>query len=420
MTKIALVNGRIIDPARGLDEVTNLYLAQGKIQAIAPDMPDFKADIVVDARRMIVAPGIVDLNANLLRSQSGLSSFARYAELAPKCGITSFATLAATKDRCLEPTEITALSKHVNASAKAYFIGPLTQNLQGKQLAELMLLRQSGCVAFSNGLAPILNSLIKHRCYDYAAMLALKLIVIPRDPFLSDYGCMHQGQVSTRLGLPAIPTLAETLALGQELLQIETSGVVAHIGRLSSVDSVLKLHVEQEKGLLVTADAAIHQFYLTDVDVQLENGFCHVQPPLRSAADKTGLRDGIKKGVISVITSDHVMLSSEVKALPFQDTEPGIASWPVLLPLTLRLAKEETIPLMTALATITSNPAKILGIDAGHLTIGAPADVMVFDPEEHWSLDAAELAAFGCNTPFANWQLQGRVKYTVVAGQVVR
>jgi dihydroorotase len=249
-------------------------------------------------------------------------------------------------------------------------------------------------------------------------MLGLKIFVAPEDPFLSEHGVMHEGQVSTRLGLSGIPVLAETLALAQELILIEDTGVSAHFGRLSSGHSVELLRSAHDKGLIVTSDTAIHQLYLTEVDVHLDSGLCHVRPPFRNISDKNGLRAGIANYLITAITSDHKTLPLLVKEVPFQDSEPGIASWPVLLPLVLRLATEEQIPLTTALACITHQPAKILGIDAGHLKLGARADVTIFDPKEHWTFDKNDLDNFGHNTPFANWQLQGRVKCTIIDGEI--
>ena len=400
-----------------IDELSNVYLENDKIVAVTRELADFVPDTTIDATDLIVCPGLVDLNANILASVNPERSFEHLLELALAAGFTHIATNAFASDRCLTPTEITYFqSLSAKERAKVSFIGPLTQNLEGTRLNELQLFSRAGCIGFGNGDRLIANTLIKKRCYEYAAMLGLKIYITPEDSFLSQGGCMHEGEVSLRLGLPGIPTIAETLALTQELMLLQETATKAHINRLSAGQSVSLLQSAQENGLKVSADVAIPNLFLTAIDVHLENGLCHVRPPFRMERDRDQLREGIKTGIITAISSDHVALATLVKELPFQDSQPGIASWPVFLPLILRLAEEAQIPLKTVISCVTHGPATILGIDAGHLTPGSRANILIFDPKKEAVLHSAAIKNYGMNNPFLNWSLSGGVIHTIVEG----
>ncbi len=423
MTKIAILGGRIVDPANQIDQIGDLTVAAGKVLGIQKKLEDFTPDVTIDATNLIVCPGLVDLNADLLMTQMSSSErFWQQRQQALQAGITHIATSAFIDDRSLQIPEIEYYAKsqpHLGSMADISLIGPLTENLEGTRLSELQLLANAGCIGFSNGERSIVNTLVKRRCYDYAAMLGAKIYINPEDTFLGAQGMMHEGEVSLRLGISGIPALAETLALAQELLLIEETEVPAHFRHLTSAKSVALLARAMQEGLKVTSDVAIPHLYLTDMDVELDSGLTNVRPPLRSSEDLRVLRDGIKDGMIQVITSDHVYRSAVKKDLPFQDAQPGIASWPVLLPLVLRLVEEADLSLSAALACITHHPAKILGIDAGHLSVGAKANIVIFDPKEEWTLQQEELNIFGHNNPFKNWLLKGKVKQVINHGRLV-
>jgi dihydroorotase len=422
MKKIAILGGRIVDPANQIDQIGHLTIAEGKVIGIQEKLIDFTPDLTIDATNLIVCPGLVDLNADLLMTQMSSSErFWEQRQQAFQAGITHIATSAFIDDRSLQIPEIEYYAKAPTDKnmADISLIGPLTENLEGTRLSELQLLTNAGCIGFSNGKLSIINTLVKRRCYDYAAMLGAKIYINPEDAFLAAQGMMHEGEVSLRLGISGIPTLAETIALTQELLLTEETQVSAHFRHLTSAKSVELLARAQQNGLKITSDVAIHHLYLTDIDVELDSGLANVRPPLRSSEDLRALRDGVKNGIIHAITSDHIYRSAVKKDLPFQDAQPGIASWPVLLPLVIRLSEETDIPLSTALACVTHNPATILGIDAGHLSEGAKANVLIFDPKEEWTLQQEELNTFGHNNPFKNWLLKGRVKYVLNQGLVL-
>jgi dihydroorotase len=292
----------------------------------------------------------------------------------------------------------------------------LTAGLAGQQLAEMHALKAIGCVGVSNALRPIADTEVLRRALEYAATAGLTVFLHPEDPFLGR-GCLHEGAVATRLGLPGIPETAETVAVARDLLLIEQTGVRAHFCRLSSARAVSLVGAVQEAGLPVTADVAAHQLHLTDIDVGYYDSLCHVRPPLRGLRDRKGLRSGLKSGVIGSICSDHQPHEQDAKTAPFEATEPGISGLETLLPLTLALCDDGLMTLPEAIAALSLGPARVLGIEAGTLSPGAVADVCVFDPEAYWRL--GELRSAGQNTPFRSWELRGRVTHTFVAGKLV-
>jgi dihydroorotase len=415
--KVAILGGRVIDPSNQFDGMANLFIADGVIvqRSTAPWL-DFKPDLTIKAEGLIICPGLVDIKANILSFADNSRAFFENLKNALAAGITHLAT-PAFSDRCLHATEIKYLTRASDQHAKVYFIGALTQNLQGKCLNELVLLKEAGCIGFTNGYYPVQNTLIKKRCYNYASMLGLKIFMVLNDSYLTDNGCMHQGIISTQLGLPGIPVLSEAIALAKELLLIEETGIAAHFYHLSAKKTVDMLE-KAGKSSTISSDVAIHQLFLTEKDVSISDGFCHVRPPFRTEYDKESMRGALKKGNINAISTDHIRVSQEKKEVPFQDSAPGIASWPLLLPLTLKFAAEDQIPLIQALGFITTQPALALGIDAGHLCQGKLANILLFDPAQKWSLSEEDLGKFGSNNPFKNWPLQGRVKYTFVDGQL--
>jgi dihydroorotase len=416
--KIAILGGRVINPVNQFDSKANVFIADGRIISITTtEISDFSPDLIIQAEDLIICPGLVDLNANILPASGDYQGLVTNLKKAAHVGITHTALTAFSKDHCLSVSEIEYLGQKKHNQASPYFIGALTQHLQGNRLNELNLLKEAGCIGFTNGYHAIPNTLVKRRCYDYASMLDTKIFMVLDDAYLSGNGCMHQGKISANLGLPGIPSLSEAMALAAELLLIEETGISAHFYRLSSKKAVAILEKVEDRAS-VSSDVAIHQLFLTDENIQLYDGLCHVRPPFRTESDKAVLRSALKLGIIDAISSDHIALPREDKEVPFQDAVPGIASWPLLLPLTLKLAEEEKIPLLQAMSWITSKPASILGINAGALCVGDLANVLVFNPDESWSLTDIDLKKFGQNNPFKNWLLQGCVKYTIVNGRL--
>ena len=331
---------------------------------------------------------------------------------------------------CIQPdtnpvVDTPAMAHMIRANAQQHSgirifpLGALTANLDGERLTDMAALKNAGCVGVSNARNAVGNTLLMRRAMQYAATFDITVFLYPQDKLLTGNGCVHEGEMSTRFGLPAIPVAAETVAVATELALVETTGVRAHFSQISCARTVAMIAESHQRGLDVSADVAIHNLLLTEFDVQDFNTLCHVLPPLRSEFDRQGLCDGLKQGIISVICSDHRPCSDDEKLAPFSQTASGISGLETLLSLTLRLVHEDVLIMSEAIACLTVNPAKTIGIDAGTLAAGAQADICIFDPEKLWKPDAANMHSAGKNNPFIGAELRGKVMHTIVSGELV-
>jgi dihydroorotase len=280
-------------------------------------------------------------------------------------------------------------------------------------------LRQAGCGAVGNAYAPVASTLVLRRALEYAASHDLLVVVRPEDPDLADQGCVHEGPVGTRLGLRGIPYAAETVAVAQVLALIEQTGARVHFAQLSSARAMRSIARAQEKGFPISADVAAHQLHLTDEAVEGFDAQYHLRPPLRTRADRAALREGLRDGVIAAICSDHQPHEPDAKLDAFPATEPGLSGLQTLLPLTLQLVESGALSLPQALDAVTRRPAAVMGLTAGTLQPGAPADVCVFDLDAAWTVDAESWFSAGRNTPFWARTLKGRVTHTLQGGRPV-
>jgi dihydroorotase len=253
----------------------------------------------------------------------------------------------------------------------------------------------------------------------YASTFGFPVWLRPQDPALARDGVAHDGQVATRLGLPAIPVCAETAALSIILLLARETGARIHLCRVSSADGMAMVRAAKAEGLPITCDIGIHHAHLSEMDIGYFDSNCRVTPPFRSDRDREALRRAVADGTADAVCSDHAPVDDDAKQLPFSEAEPGTTGLELLLPLTLKWAAESEVALPVALSRITCDAARVLDIDAGHLAVGARADVCLFDPEEYWKVEPAALKSQGKNTPYLGYELQGRVCYTVVEGQLV-
>jgi dihydroorotase len=254
---------------------------------------------------------------------------------------------------------------------------------------------------------------------EYAASFGLTVHLQAEDHFLRNHGVMHEGTVSTRLGLPPSPAAAETVAVSRALLLAEQTGVRLHLCRISAGRSIELIGAAKAAGLPVTADVAICNLILDESDVDGYRTDCHLQPPLRTAADRAALRRGLGEGIIDAVCSDHQPHDADAKSAPFSITEPGASTIELLLPLVLELVHGDGLALPAAIAALSSRPAAILGGGIGSLAPGMPADVVVIDPEQRFRVDAAALRSAGRNTPFIGRELRGRATHTVFGGEIV-
>lgn len=417
-------NGRLLDPANKLDKNTDLYIADGHIVGHETKPDGFIAEKTIDAKGKIVIPGLIDLSARLREpGQEHKGNIASETRAAAAGGITTLCVQPDTDPIIETPAVADLIMQRANDAgfARVLPVGALTAGLKGEQLAEMGLLHQQGeCIAVSNACRPINQTHVMRRAMEYAASCGLPVFLHAEDPSLSQGGCVHEGIMSTRLGLAGIPEAAETVAVARELMLIEQTGVQAHFCHLSTAHSIQMIARAKHDGLPVTMAVTPHHLYLTEIDIGLFNSQCHVLPPLRTQRDQDGLRTGLTNGCISVICSDHQPHDPDAKQAPFADTEPGISGLETLLPLALRLVTEGVAPLMDIVAKLTSEPAQILNLpDSGTLASGARADICIFDPEQHWTVVPEQLISAGKNTPFAGWELVGKVSHTLLAGRLV-
>lgn len=414
--------GRIIDPANQLDVTADLYLADGRIAAIGQPPPAFEESETIDASARIVCPGLVDLQARLREpGQKHKGSIASETAAAAASGITTLCCAPDTRPVIDSPAVAEQIIRRAEAAGNARVlpIGALTQGLQGEQLASMQALHAAGCVVMGNARHAVSSTLVQRRALEYAATLGLTVFINAEDPWLGADGCIHEGPISTRLGLAGIPECAEVIAINRELILIEQTGVRAHFGQLSSTRAVEMIAEARAKGLEVSADVSAHQLYLTEMDVGDFNSLCHVRPPLRSQRDRDGLRQALADGVISAICSDHQPHDRDAKLAPFAATEPGISALETLLPLSLRLVDEGLLGLSDAISRLTWEPARILGIETGRLNPGTVADICIFDPEQRWGVSEEALVSAGKNTPFLGWEMKGKVMHTLLGGRTV-
>jgi dihydroorotase len=410
-------NGRVIDPASGRDALGDVFVADGKI---ADGLR--KADRTIDAKGLVVAPGLIDLSVRLREpGQEHKATLESEMAAAVAGGVTSLACPPDTDPPLDEPGLVDMLRRRAKAltRARVYPIGALTVKLAGASLTEMGQLSDAGCVAFSQANAPLADTQVLWRALQYAATFGYPVWLRPEDVWLAKGGVAHDGEVATRLGLPGIPSFAETVALGTILELVRATGARVHLCRLSSVGSVELVRRAKAEGLPVTCDVGIHHVHLCDVDIGYFDSQCRLEPPLRSQRDRDALSRALAEGVIDSLCSDHTPVDEDGKHLPFAEAEPGATGLELLLPLALKWAAAHKLALPAALARITSEPAKILGVASGRIAPGAPGDLVVFDPQAAVRIAPETLKSQGKNTPFLGYELAGRVRCTVVAGNVV-
>ncbi|TBV02862.1 dihydroorotase [Phytopseudomonas dryadis] len=415
-----ILGARVIDPASGFDQVADIYLEGGKVHAIGQAPAEFVADQTLDARGLVATPGLVDLNVALREpGYSRKGNIASETLAAAAGGVTSLCCPPFTRPVLDTPAVAELILDRAREAGhtKVFPIGALSKGLAGEQLAELVALRDAGCVAFGNGLDSFRSSRTLRRALEYAATFDLTVIFHSQDHDLAEGGLAHEGATASFLGLPGIPETAETVALARDLLLVEQSGVRAHFSQLTSARGVQLIAEAQARGLPVSADVALYQLILTDEALIDFSSLYHVQPPLRTRADRDGLREALKSGVISAIASHHQPHERDAKLAPFGETEPGISGVQLLLPLAMTLVQDGLLDLPTLLARLSSGPAQALRLPAGKLQVGAPADILLFDPQAS-TVAGEPWYSKGGNSPFLGHCLPGQVRYTLVDGHI--
>ena len=422
MKRISILNGRVIDPANHMDRQLDLHIDGSHILALGAPPQGFYADQTIDAAGRIVCPGLIDLRARL--REPGMeykANIASETRAAAASGVTTLCIPPDTDPIIDTPAVIELIHKRANDAgmARVEVLGAMTQQLKGIRLAEMGALKEAGCVGISNANNPIENSEMMRHAMEYAATFDLTVFLRAEEPQLAKDRHVHEGGVSTRMGLPGIPETAETIIVARDLLLAEQTGARIHFCHLSTARAVEMVREARGRGLPVSADVSAHQLHLTEMDIADFNAQCHVRPPLRTQRDKDGLRQGLAVGVIPAITSDHQPHDHDAKLDPFAITQPGISALETMLPLTLRLVDEGVLGLSQALAMLTSNPAQIMGLEVGALTPDKPADICIFNPEFEWTFNTENMVSRGHNSPFHGWRFRGKPTHTFLAGRLV-
>ena len=412
--KIEIRNGRVIDPAHAVDQAnTSLFIVDAQIAGLGQTPAGFVADQVLDATGQVVCPGLVDLGARLNSIEAELAA-------AVAGGVTSV-VVPPDADPPLDEPELADRLVHRGeeiGKARVLPLGALTLGLRGERLAELAGLRKAGCVAFSQAAQAVVDTEALLRAMEYAATLGYAVWLQPQDYWLARNGIAHEGEVASRLGLAGIPVAAETIAIATLVQLVRDTGCRLHLTRISSAAGMTLIQRAQHDGLPITCDVGIHHLLLSENDIGFFNPHARFVPPLRTSKDREALSSAAAAGLLA-ICSDHTPVGADDKMLPFAEAKPGATGLELLLPLTLKWAEAAGVGLSDALARITSAPARVLGIAAGNLAIGAQADVCVFDPTVTWTISPEALRSRGKNSPWTGYAMDGQVSATFVGGRQV-
>ena len=425
--KILIQNGRVIDPASGLDRACGVALAAGRIIGIGQVPAGFAPNRTIDATGCIVAPGLVDLAVRLREpghEHEGMLESEMGAAVAG--GVTSVVCPPDTDPVLDEPGLVEMLKFRAEKlhQSRLFPLGALTRTLSGEVLTEMAELTEAGCVGFTQAEVPLASTQVLQRALQYAATFGYTVWLRPQDLHLGK-GVAASGALATRLGLAGIPVAAETIALHTIFELMQSTGARVHLCRISSAAGVALVRQAKAQGLRVSCDISINSLHLTDADIGFFDSRARLTPPLRQQRDRDALRAALADGTIDALVSDHTPVDEDAKTLPFAEAEPGATGLELLLSLALKWSTETDAGLLRALTVLTSAPAQVMGsalgtleASIGRLAEGGVADLCIFDPAATWTVQADTLRSQGKHTPFSGYELPGRVRTTIVGGQV--
>ncbi len=424
MSKSILIQGgRLVDPSQGLDTVGDLLIENGKVKAVGRiEMPVDKSIPVLAAQGLVVTPGWIDMHTHLREpGASNKETILTGTQAAAAGGMTSIACMANTNP-VNDSAFITAYI-HQKAAADSvinvYPIGAITKGLKGEELAEIGSMYEAGISALSDDGKTVMNSYLMRKALDYSKKFDLAVISHAEDVNLKGKGVMNEGFNSARFGLRGIPRTSEDLIVARDILLAELTGARIHVAHLSTVGSVDLVRWAKKRGVRVTAEVTPHHLNLTDDAVANYDTNTKVAPPLREQRDVDAVREALADGTIDIVASDHAPHAIEDKLVEYDLAEFGMVGLETAFPLYYRMCLKNGVALSRLIASLTTEPAKVLGIPKGTLKVGADADVSIFDPEKTYRIDKLLFRSKSRNTPFEGWEVQGKVRYTIVAGRVV-
>ncbi len=425
MKPLVIADARLIDPASGRDERGSLLIERGRIADIAWGQPHLAGPDGaerLDAAGLVLAPGLVDMHA--FAGEPGAEhreTLRTAAEAAAAGGVTSIVAMPHTNPPVDDPAIVDFIRRRARDTAVVNVLpaAALTKGCRGEEMTEFGLLREAGAIAFSDGPRAVTNAMVMRRALAYARDIDGLIIHHVEDPDLVGPGVMNEGERASRLGLHGIPHAAETIMLERDLRLVALTGGRYHAAKISCSDSLAVARRARDEGLSVTFGVSINNLALNENDIGDYRTFLKLSPPLRTEDERLALVSALAEGLINVIVSDHDPQDVETKRLPFAEAENGAVGLETMLSAALRLVASDQISLPAVLAAMSTRPAAILGIEAGRLARGAPADLILFDPDEPYILDKAMLRSRAKNTPFDEARLQGRVRATLVGGMRV-
>jgi len=423
--KTLIKNGKVIDPSQKIEKKMNI-LIDGKLIKEYPgnikELEKRKDLKVIDANKLVVVPGLIDIHVHLREPGFEHKETIRTGTLSAAAGgFTSIACMPNTDpiNDNASVTDYILLKARTEGIVNVLPIGAITKSEEGNQLAEIGEMYKAGCVAISDDGMPVTNSNLMRRAMEYVKAFNLPVIVHAEDTYLSDDGVMNEGKTSTMLGLKGIPNASEEVMIARDIFLSELTGTDLHICHVSTEGSVRVIREAKKRGVKVTAEATPHHFLLTDEEVYNYNTNAKMNPPLRTSKDVKAIIKGLKDGTLDVIATDHAPHSEDEKNVEFDIAPFGIVGLETALPLSLKLVEDKILTISQLIEKLTINPANIINSDKGTLKKNKVADITIFDPKEEYLIDKNNFYSKGKNTPFQDWKVRGKVKYTIVSGKIV-
>ena len=416
------INARLIDPATGMDEPGGLLVEDGRIADFGPHLrrnaPDGYA--VYDCQGNVLCPGLIDMQ--VFAGEPGYEhreTLKTSSRAAAAGGVTTIIVMPDTDPVIDQVALVDYIQRRArdNAIVHVHTMAAMTKNLQGEEMTEIGLLKRAGAIAFSNGKNSVANTRIMNQVLLYSRDFDALIVHHTEDPYLGANSSMNSSELSVRLGLPGVNSIAETIMLERDLRLVEITGARYHAATLTSAQSVDVVRAARARGLKLTCGVSINHLTLNENDIVPYRTFFKLRPPLRSEDDRAALVQAVADGTIDVIVSSHDPQGDDMKRLPFAEAADGAVGLETLLSAAIRLHLNEGIPLSAILKPMTSRPAELLGLSAGKIAKGAPADIIVFDIEKPWIVSREKLCSRSKNSPFDESKMQGIVLHTMVEGQ---
>jgi len=421
MPRLLIHGGRVLDPASGRDEVADVLLVNGVVEAVGARLSAADAE-VIDATGCWVTPGFVDLHTHLREpGQEYKEDIASGGRSAAAGGFTSIACMANTNPVNDDPsvTDYILDRARQDCPVRVYPVAAATKGLAGEVMTEMVALAKSGAVAFSDDGKTIMDSGMQRRVLEYSKLTGKPVMVHAEDRCLVNDGVVNEGPVSTKLGLPGNPAIAETVHVARDIQLAELTGAHLHVAHVSTAGAVALIRDAKNRGVHVTAEVTPHHLTLTDEATLGFSTNAKMAPPLRSAADVAACVAGLADGTLDAIATDHAPHAVHEKDVEFTAAPPGILGFETALPVVLALVRSHAVAPLQLIASLTLRPARVIGLPQGRLEKGAPGDLVVIDPEKKWTYDPAKGFSKSRNSPWAGLEMHGRVTHTIVAGRLV-